>query len=85
MKRISRGNYGYRLELRKGDELQDLSRMLNHLASRLEANRTRRIDQIEYIKEKLTELRDSIDAGSSGKDDLIKLIDRLSREIKGLV
>lgn len=84
VKRISRGYYGYRLELRKGDELQDLSRMLNHLASRLESDRTRRINQIEYIKERLTELRDDVDSGSSSNDEIIKKIDRLSREVKGL-
>lgn len=84
IQKISRGNYNNHLELRRGDELQDLSRMLNHLSSRLKSENIQRREKVGAIKEKTEILKSEISSGYLDKDKTLRRIEEIRKEIETL-
>lgn len=81
LSKASGGNYNIEMELRKGDELHDLSERLNRLVARLRSQKEKRLKKTVLIIEKLYELE--IEASSlKDKKKAASLISEIRNEIE---
>ena len=79
LRKAAGGNYNIEMELRKGDELHDLSERLNRLVARLRAQKEKRLKITSSIMEELAKLEGE---ASSLKDNkrIASLISEIRRE-----
>ena len=81
LRKISAGNYNSRLEIRQGDELQDLAEIVNNMVSGLRSDEQRR----DEIAAEMTGITDRMEALlESGEADRLALMDGM-RQLKELI
>ncbi|NQT33039.1 MAG: hypothetical protein HQ594_05140 [Candidatus Omnitrophica bacterium] len=82
--KISRGKYNVKLKLRKKDELKDVASSLNSLASRLDRQRGRALEEVETALDAAGELGEDLKEGRSDKDKILKQARHLRKSLDKL-
>jgi methyl-accepting chemotaxis protein len=82
LRKISAGNYSSRLEIRLGDELQDLALSVNHLVSSLRSDTRRRNEIVGEISETVKGIEFMLEKGSGDKQGIADGMARLRELIK---
>jgi len=82
--KISRGKYNVKLKLRKKDELKDVAASLNSLASRLDRQRGRALEEVETALDAAGELGEDLKEGRSDKDKILKQARQLRKSLDKL-
>ncbi len=79
---LLRGNYGARIRTRKGDEFNDMTRLLNDLASDLEITRTRHAEISADMRTRLETVSAMLEAeGAAYPNDVKMIIQTLVAEL----
>ncbi len=84
LKKISAGNYGNDLKLRKNDELQDIAESINKLVSKLRSKQDKRQEKLDVLKQETDEVGSLVRSNRLDAETISKKITAIRGKIEEL-